>query len=161
MKRWNESYEDDEDSSSSSFCLFCTVSHICVYACACNLIWWAVWGFKDVKKLQEIMRNKAKMSKILRMKKPKIQQKPPRFCGGFCWPFFIVKLWIWKIWAMFGPTNWGYSHIYIYIHIHTGCFFGLGTRTPKLGTRDPFEAFSLQKYWDSLGGFKKALRGFL
>ena len=59
---------------------------------ACNLIWWAVLGFEDVMKQQEIGINEEKKTKTLRKKKPKTQQEPPRFCGGFCWPFVTIKL---------------------------------------------------------------------
>ena len=62
------------------------------YFYACNLIWWAVSGFQDVMKQQEIGRNKEKMTKKLRKKKPKTQQKPPRFSGGFWRPFLTTKL---------------------------------------------------------------------
>ena len=54
---------------------------------------WVFWGFQDVTKQQEITRNKEKMTKKMRKKKPKNgQQKPPRCCGGFCWPFLTIKL---------------------------------------------------------------------
>ena len=59
---------------------------------ACNLTWWAVLGFQDSMKQQEIRRNTGKKTKNLRKKKPKIQQKQPRFCGGFSGPFFTIKL---------------------------------------------------------------------
>ena len=49
-------------------------------------------GFQDSMKQQEIRRNKGKKTKKLRKKKPKIQQKQPRFCGGFSGPFFTIKL---------------------------------------------------------------------
>ena len=41
------------------------------YYFACNLIWWAVLGFQDVMKQQEIRINKEKETKTLRKKKPK------------------------------------------------------------------------------------------
>ena len=53
-------------------------------------------GFQDSMKQQEIRRNKGKKTKKLRKKKPKIQQKPPRFCGGFSGPFFTIKLGMFK-----------------------------------------------------------------
>ena len=81
---------------------------------ACNLIWWAVLGFQDVMTQQEIRRNREKKTNKLRKKKPKTQQKPPRFCGGFCWPFLSRKLFLFQILTMFVPTNRGYNHIYIY-----------------------------------------------
>ena len=86
-----------------------------IYIYACNLTWWAVLGFQDSMKQQEIKRNEGKMTKKLRKKKPKIQQKQPRFCGGFSGPFFTIKLGAFKDFANFLPTNRGYSHIYIYI----------------------------------------------
>ena len=58
---------------------------------ACNLIWWAVWGFQEVMKQQEIRRNKGKKNKNIEKEGTKNdQQKPPRFCGGFCWPFLTI-----------------------------------------------------------------------
>ena len=36
---------------------------------ACDLIWWAVWGFQDGMEQQEIRRNKGKMTKKLGKKK--------------------------------------------------------------------------------------------
>ena len=66
------------------------IGHIYIYAC--NFIWWAVLGHQDFMKQHEIRRNKGKKTKKLSVNKPKIQQKPPRFCGGFCWPFFTIKL---------------------------------------------------------------------
>ena len=63
-----------------------------LYIFACNLIWWAVLGFQDVTKQQEKRRNKEKKTKKSRKNQPKTQQKPPRFCAGFCWPFLTIKL---------------------------------------------------------------------
>ena len=71
---------------------------------ACNLTWWAVLGFQDSMKQQEIRRNTGKKTKKLRKKKPKIQQKQPRFCGGFSGPFFTIKLGIfWDFCQFFCP----------------------------------------------------------
>ena len=60
--------------------------------------------FQDVMKQQEIRRNKGKKTKKLRKKKPKIlQQKPPRFCGGFLGrPYSADK----KFVRARGPQNW-------------------------------------------------------
>ena len=69
-----------------------TVSLKIVDFLACNLTRWAVLGFQDVMKKQETRRNEDKKRKKLRKKKPKIQQKQPRFCGGFSGPFFTIKL---------------------------------------------------------------------
>ena len=43
----------------------------------------------------------------------------------------------WKI-GVFCGGKWphGQPHGHIYIYIYTGCFLGLGTREPKLGTRE-------------------------
>ena len=74
-------------------------------------------------KQQDIRRNKEKKTKKSRKKKPKTQQKPPRFCGGFCWPFLTIKPGIFLILAIFVPTNRGYSHKYIRrfpIKVHRG-----------------------------------------
>ena len=68
---------------------------------ACNLTWWGVLGFQDSMKQQEIRRNKGKKTKKLRKKRPKIQQKQPRFCGGFSGPFFTIKLGIFKDFCQF------------------------------------------------------------
>ena len=88
-----------------------------IYIYACSLIWWAVLGFQDVMKQQEIWRNKERKTKKLRKKKPKTQQKPPRFCGGFCWPILTIKLGIFK---EFGHLCAHQSRLqpYVYIYIY-------------------------------------------
>ena len=54
---------------------------------------WAVLGFQDVMKQEENRRNKREKQKRIRKRKTKNgRQKPPRFCGGFCWPFLTIKL---------------------------------------------------------------------
>ena len=85
-----------------------------IYIYACNLIWWAVLGFQDGMKQQEIRKNRGEKTKKLRKKRPKIQQKPPRFCGGFSGPFFTIKLGIFLDFCLFlaHQSRW---QIYIYI----------------------------------------------
>ena len=95
-----------------------THTHIYIYMHACNLIWWAVLGFQDVMKQQEIRRNQGKKQKHWEWKKPKIQQKPPRFCGGVCWPFFTGKLGIFKD---FRPFFAHQSRLQPYIYIYISC----------------------------------------
>ena len=62
---------------------------LAIFSIACNLIWWAILGFQDVVKQQEIRKIKEITAKNLRKNKPKTQQKPPRFffavfVGHFC-----------------------------------------------------------------------------
>ena len=66
-------------------------------------------------KQQEIRRNKGKKTKKLRKKRPKIQQKEPRFCGGFFWAIFHYKTGHFlRFLPIFGPPI-EVTAIYIYI----------------------------------------------
>ena len=55
------------------------------------------WGLNS-RKEGEPRSNNQELGK----KNPKMQQKPPRFCGGFWWPFLTLKLGIF----------WDFGHFY-------------------------------------------------
>ena len=64
---------------------------IYIYIYACNLTWWAVLGFQDSMKQQEIRRNKGKKTKKLRKKKTKNTAKTATFLWRFFWAIFHYK----------------------------------------------------------------------
>ena len=56
-------------------------------------------------KQQEIRRNKGKKTKKFRKKKPKIQEKQPRFCGCLLGPCLTIKLGILRFLHFVGPPS--------------------------------------------------------
>ena len=76
-------------------------------------------GCFGVPRCHETAGNKEKQgekTKKLRKKKPKMQQKPPRFCGGFCWAIFDNKIGDFlRFWPFFAHQSRLQLYIYTYI----------------------------------------------
>ena len=92
-----------------------------IYIYACNLIWWAVLGFQDVMKQQEIRRNKEKKTKKLKRKRPKTQQKTATILWRFLFAIFDYKTGDFlRFWPCLCPPI-EVTAIYIYIYFFFCC----------------------------------------
>ena len=92
--------------------------HIYIYIYACNLTWWAVLGFQDSMKQQEIRRNKGKKTKKLRKKRPNIQQNSHVFVAVFLGHFHYKTGHFLRFLPIFCPPI-EITAIYIYTHTLT------------------------------------------